>query len=208
MAAAVDAYLRWPPWKKLFSMAFSCLVLAVGYYFLPGIGIKAQQATLSALKDEYTQLERKVSENKAIADNLSRVKEEVDQLDEKLERAKKKLPDKEEIPIVLKTVSELGKEAGLEFLLFRPGKPVPKDFYAEVPLELEMIGRYHDLAAFFDKVGKLSRIVTIEDIKFGKAVPGEGGMQLTVSCRAVTFKFSEAAAPQAVNGGNKKGEKK
>jgi len=106
---------------------------------------------------------------------------------------------------VLKTVSELGKESGLEFLLFRPGKQVPKDFYAEVPLELGILGRYHDLAIFFDKVGKLSRIVTIEDINFGKAVPSdEGGMELTVSCRAVTFKFAEPAPKPDKKGGKNK----
>lgn len=205
MAAAVDAYLRWPAWKKLTAMIIVCLAVAASYYFLPGVGIKAQQATLTGLKNEYAQLERKVSENKAIADNLPRVKEEVRRLDAQLERAKKKLPDKDEIPLVLKTVSELGKEAGLEFLLFRPGKQVPKDFYAEVPLELGILGRYHDLAIFFDKVGKLSRIVTIEDINFGKAVPNdEGGMELTVSCRAVTFKFVEQPPEPGKKGGKNK----
>ncbi len=114
-------------------------------------------------------------------------------LEEKLAEALEKLPDKEEIPSLLQKVSDLGKDAGLEFLLFKPGAPVPKDFYAEVPLEMQVLGRYHDLATFFDKVGRLDRIVTIQDSDFANPKVEESGVKLTVSCRAVTFKFLEAA---------------
>lgn len=199
MAAALDAYLKWPARKKALVWIVVCLLVGVAYYFL---GFQPRLETLRGLESQYDRLGKELRENQAIADNLPRVKEEVQRLDERLALALEKLPNKEEIPTLLQTISDLGKEAGLEFLLFKPGAPTPKDFYAEVPLELQMVGHYHDLATFFDKVGRLPRIVTIEDADFGSPKPGPGGMRLTVSCRAVTFKFLEPGEQaQAKKGG-------
>jgi len=204
MAGAVDTYLKWPARRKVIVWIVICAVVGVAYYFL---GFQPRLNELRSLETQYDALGKELRENQAIADNLAVVKEEVRRLDEKLEEAKQKLPEQEEIPNLLQKISDLGKEAGLEFLLFKPGTPTPKDFYAEVPLELQIFGKYHDLATFFDKVGRLDRIVTIEDIDFGSPKPGPGGVKLTVSCRAVTFKFLEpaeqAAAAQAKAGGKK-----
>ncbi len=188
MAAAVDSYLKWPATRKAIVWLLLCAVVGALYYFL---GFQPRLETLRTLEADYDRLGKELRENQAIAANLPKVKEEVKILDERLAQALEKLPNTEEIPTLLQTVSDLGKESGLEFLLFKPGAPVPRDFYAEVPLELQIYGHYHDLATFFDKVGRLPRIVTIQDIDFGSAKPGPGGMDLTVSCRAVTFKFLE-----------------
>ncbi|GAB4267277.1 MAG: type 4a pilus biogenesis protein PilO [Deferrisomatales bacterium] len=192
MAAALDTYLKWPATRKALVWFALCAVVVLAYVFAPGIGFNARLERLRALQERYDRLGKELRENQAIAENLPRVKEEVARLDEELARALEKLPDKEEIPTLLQTISDLGKEAGLEFLLFKPGSPTPKDFYAEVPLEMQVRGRYHDLAVFFDKVGRLPRIVTIQNTDFGSPKPGPGGVMLTVSCRAVTFKFLES----------------
>ena len=203
MAAPVDSYLKWPASRKALVWIVFCLVVVLGYYFL---GFQPKLRTLQGLQDQYERLGKELRENQAIADNLPRVKEEVRLLDEKLAQALEKLPDKDEIPSLLRTVSDLGKDSGLEFLLFKPGKAVPKDFYAEVPLEMQLVGRYHDVATFFDKISRLPRIVTIESGDFGNPKPGPGGVKLTVSCRALTFKFLEPGEqPEA---GKKKGGKK
>jgi len=205
MAGAIDTYLKWPARRKAIIWVLICAVIGVAYYFA---FFQPRLQQLRELEVQYDQLGKELRENQAIADNLATVQEEVRRLDEKLNEAKQKLPEQEEIPTLLQKISDLGKEAGLEFLLFKPGTPTPKDFYAEVPLELQILGRYHDLASFFDKVGRLDRIVTIEDIDFGAPKPGPGGVKLTVSCRAVTFKFLEpaeqAAAAQAKTSGGKK----
>lgn len=188
MAGAVDTYLKWPKSKKAIVWLICGTVIAVVYYFA---FFQPRIQALRSLEAEYDKLGNELRENQAIADNLSQVKEEVQRLDQKLAQALEKLPNKEEIPSLLQTVSDLGKESGLEFLLFKPAPPVAKDFYAEVPLELQILGRYHDLAIFFDKIGRLPRIVTIEDIDFGGAKSGPGGVKLTVTCKALTFKFLE-----------------
>jgi len=76
----------------------------------------------------------------------------------------KALPDKKEIPSLLTSISEAGKEAGLEFLLFQPISEINKDFYAEIPVSIKVAGNYHNVGLFFDNVSRLFRIVNIKDI--------------------------------------------
>ena len=209
MAAVLDAYLKWPTKKKVLVWLLFCLVIGAAYYF---VGFQPRLEQLRALEGDFDRLTKELQENKAIADNLPRVKEEVRRLDQMLAQALEKLPNKEEIPNLLRTVSDLGRDSGLDFLLFKPAPPVPKDFYAEVPLELQVLGRYHDIAVFFDKVGRLPRIVTIQDLDLGGAKPTPGGLKLTASCRATTFKFLEAgekaaAAPKPAGAGKPKAGK-
>ncbi len=204
MAGAVDAYLKWSGRKKALVWVVLCAVVGAGYYFAL---FQPSLEELRSLEAQYEKLGKELRENQAIADNLAQVKEEVRRLDEKLNEAKQKLPEQEEIPTLLQKVSDLGKEAGLEFLLFKPGAPVPRDFYAEVPLELQVYGSYHDLAAFFDKVGRLDRIVTIESSDLGTPKATPGGLKLTANCRAATFKFlepGEVAAQATTTGGQRR----
>lgn len=188
MAAALDTYLKWPIRKKAIVWVLFCLTVILLYNFL---GFQPRLQRLRGLQDEYERLGKDLRENQAIADNLPLVKEEVRRLDAKLALALEKLPNSEEIPTLLRTVSDLGREAGLDFLLFKPAAPAPKEFYAEVPLEIQVLGRYHDIAVFFDRVGKLPRIVTIQDLELGGAKPTPAGLKLTASCKATTFKFLE-----------------
>jgi type IV pilus assembly protein PilO len=195
MPAVLDSYLKWSMKRRLLLWAGVCLGGILLYYFL---GFQPNLQKLRALEEDYNRLGKELRENEAIAANLPRVKEEVRRLDEKLAQALEKLPNQEEIPALLRTVSDLGRDSGLEFLLFKPSPFVPKDFYAEVPLELQVLGRYHDVAVFFDKIGKLPRIVTIQDLELGGAKRAAAGLKLTASCRATTFKFLEAGEKPAL----------
>lgn len=114
----------------------------------------------------------------------------------------KALPEKEEIPSLLAGVSQAGKDAGLEFVLFQPKPEKRKEFYAEIPVDINVNGSYHEVATFFDKVSNLPRIVNIRSIKMVPTRSGEGGGQgLRTTCQAVTYKFIE-------DSGKKKNKKK
>ena len=110
--------------------------------------------------------------------------------------AMRALPEKEEIPSLLTSISRSGQDVGLEFLLFEPKSEVRKEFYAEIPVAMQVRGGYHDLAIFFDKVARLSRIVNIKNIEMGRA---KDSMDLNTSCTAVTYKFVEPAPPKKDN---------
>jgi type IV pilus assembly protein PilO len=126
-----------------------------------------------------------------------------------LEIMKAQLPDKKELPNLLKTISALGNESGLKFQLFRPLPEVPKEFYAEIPVEIKVVGGYHAVASFFYKVGMLDRIVNITNVEMGKAREEKSEMELTTSCLATTFRFVETAPVQEIKAKEvKKGKEK
>ncbi|MET0151989.1 MAG: type 4a pilus biogenesis protein PilO, partial [Candidatus Binatia bacterium] len=109
-------------------------------------------------------LEAQHSKKTRMVAQLEALRKEVKELDGKLREAIAQLPDQKEIPDLLSTVSSLGRESGLEILLFRQKPEVLQDFYAEVPVEMLMKGTYSQLDEFFAKVGKLNRIVNVKDI--------------------------------------------
>jgi type IV pilus assembly protein PilO len=115
--------------------------------------------------------------------------------------AKKALPLTKEIPSLLAGISESGQEAGLEFLLFKPQNERPKKFYAEIPVSIKVTGRYHDLAAFFDKISKLPRLVNVDNIRLTAPAKGD---KLDITCTAITYRFIEAKPAAAPKKGAKK----
>ena len=109
-----------------------------------------------------------------------------------LKKAMRLLPDKKELPQLLDGITSAGKLAGLDFLLFQPGKEVNKGFYAEIPVVIKVTGLYHDVAVFFDKVSKLPRIVNIGEVKIKSEDRGDSNI-LTTSCIAKTYRFIEGS---------------
>ncbi len=111
--------------------------------------------------------------------------------------AKNKLPEDKEIPSLLASISQSGQDVGLEFFLFAPGAEVLRDFYAEIPVSINVRGTYHNAAVFFDKVAGLPRIVNIRNLKM---TPLKGSNKLDTTCTAVTYKFVEAPPPKPAEG--------
>jgi type IV pilus assembly protein PilO len=99
------------------------------------------------------------------------------------------LPESEEIPTLLTGISKAGKDSGLNFVLFKPKHEDKKDFYAEIPVDMKVIGDYHGIAMFFESVADLNRIVNIRHINI--TPDKKGSSNLLASCTAVTYKFLE-----------------
>jgi type IV pilus assembly protein PilO len=163
-----------------------------GYFvYLP----KASQ--VEGLRSEQLQLQRRLSEVRAVAENVGKFEEEIAALERKLKIALRQLPDSKELPVLLTDVNTLGKTSGLEIKAFRPQPEIRRDFYAEVPIEIEFVGRFHDIATFFDQVAQLPRIVNVN--KLGIKIADESALEtvLKVSGEAVTFRFLEEAEAAA-----------
>ncbi|MBU4101858.1 MAG: type 4a pilus biogenesis protein PilO [Proteobacteria bacterium] len=143
---------------------------------------------LNQLNSDYKNLEKMLASAKKKAAQVNKYREEMKMAEAQYKIAMKALPDKKEIPSLLTNISESGKEAGLEFLLFQPESEINKDFYAEIPVSIKVAGNYHNVGLFFDKVSRLSRIVNIKDIVMETSK--EGNM-LNTSCTAVTYRFVE-----------------
>lgn len=145
---------------------------------------------------ELGRLTKELNESKAIVRELQNFKEQIAKLNEELKMALTQLPNEKEIPEILKNISSLGKESNLEFTLFRPKPEEPQQFYAKVPIELVVLGSYHNIGLFFDRVGKLPRIINVVDFNMARAKDvrgkiGETENLLKTSCFINTYRFIE-----------------
>ena len=170
-------------------LIFSSVFVAVVAIFV-FLLYKPKLEQISNLKKQLKTLENKLIVAKKNAADLEKFQKKMQQAEVQFKTAMKALPEKEEIPSLLTSISRSGQDVGLDFLLFEPKSEIRKEFYAEIPVAMQVKGGYHDLAIFFDKVARLSRIVNIKNIKMARA---KDSMDLNTSCTAVTYKFVEPA---------------
>ena len=175
--------------RVLISVGFFTLLAGVFIYFFFWPKLEKIQTLTADLK----KLEDKLKTAKRNAADLKKFQTKMKEAEAQFNMAMKKLPEKEEIPSLLTSISRSGQDVGLEFLLFEPKSEVRKEFYAEIPVAMKVKGGYHDLAVFFDKVARLSRIVNIKNIEMGRE---KDSTDLNASCTAVTYKFVEPAPPK------------
>jgi type IV pilus assembly protein PilO len=190
MDARVEKILNLPAYQRILIVLVLMVTLGAGFYFL----------VYQGQVDEYGKYEKRrdaaqvtLKKNQRIADKLDVYKKEYAKLEEDLQRALGELPLKKEIPSLLTSIGSLAKEQGLAILRFQPKGESAKDFYAEVPVNLKLEGTYHQAALFFDAVGRMERIVNIKDLKMGGAKAENGDTNLSIDCRAITFRFLENA---------------
>lgn len=179
----------------------SAIVLLVGSFayfaYLP------KHKEIGKLESEYKNLAEKLDKAKKTAKQLNFYRTKMKAAEAQFNIVMKALPEKEEIPTLLNGISQAARDAGLDITKFQPNPEVAKEFYAEVPITINVSGDYHNVAIFFDKISKLPRIVTIEAVKL---LPDKDGLTLSTSCTAVTYKFIEPVEKKPP--GKKKKKKK
>jgi type IV pilus assembly protein PilO len=155
------------------------------YFFFMPIQTQLKQAsqTLDARTSQLTIVRQQARSLKEWEEKMARV-------EEAFYIATRALPDKKEVPSLLKSVSNAGSSAGLNIQLFQPGAPVTRDFYKEIPLAMKMEGSYLQIADFFFQVSRLNRIVNIRNIDLRRNKSASGLIDMT--CNAVTYMFVEA----------------
>ncbi len=203
MAITLNTIVKLPKSRKLLILACILGAIAALYAYLVYLPASAE---IEKKKASISGQEIQLRELRTIAANIKLFRAESAKLREELQLAMAQLPTSKEIPSLLANVSNLGKEAGLEFLLFRPTPEVSREFYAEIPVEIKVKGTYNDVAIFFDKVGKLPRIVNISGVSMEGAKEVFDRWEITTSCTATTFKFIEKATTEVVK--DKKVEEK
>lgn len=160
---------------------------------------------ITRLNKEIAGLEKKINQAKIKARTLKKFEAEQVEVEAQFGEALKLLPNEREIPTLLRSITQLGSDANLEFRLFSPNKEKARDFYIEIPVSMEVSGTYHDVATFFDKVGRMKRIVNILDISMNPVK--ERSTNLTTKCDAVTYRFKREVDEKTEAGKNKKKKK-
>ena len=204
MAITLETFVKLPTSRKIVVLVVLIAVMSGLFFYLiywPNLDV------LKKKKAEVEVLERQVRELRTVAANMKRFQAEASRLREELQVAITQLPTSKEIPSLLSNISQLGKDSGLEFLLFKPIGEINKEFYAEIPVEIKVKGSYNNVAMFFDKVGKLPRIVNISEVSMDTAKEVMGRWEINTSCTATTFKFIDKDASELTKD-KKSGEQK
>ncbi len=200
----LDDLLERPTGQKIALLAGAILVIvALDWQYFYG----ARAAQLSKLQQELSERRAELEVKKGRADARADVERELRDLSAELKRAEARLPDQREIADLLSSIAGNARKSGLDITLFRQKPEVYRDFYAEVPVQMEMRGTYHDLVAFLDRVKRLDRIVNVANIQLKKPRVDGDRVLIDASCTATTFRFLDEAERRRVAEEAKKGEK-
>jgi len=183
----------WPILPKL-GVLFITLVLIIfaSYWF----DWKAQIEQIDQEKLKEEGLRKTFLTKKSEAINLPAYQKQLEDIEKQFGALLKQLPGKSEMDALLIDINQAGLGRGLQFELFKPAaQETRRDFYAELPITIKVSGSYHDIGAFASDIGKLSRIVTLENIALGSAGKG-GGLALDATAKTFRYLDDEELAQQ------------
>jgi type IV pilus assembly protein PilO len=186
MHPQVEKIIQLPLPQKMAGVAVIVIALGAGFFF--GLE-KPKLDELKGLQGKLDKIKADINETRKFANNLPKFKAEFEELKKNLDSALTELPNSKEIPTLLTSITSAGKGAGLDFLTFRPKGETPKDFYAEVPVDIVVSGPFFGIANFFVAVGNLPRIVNISNLSFTDIRNDRGRNIVKVTCQATTFRF-------------------
>ena len=198
----------WPQSVKIFfTVLLMGFVLLVGWYFF----VSDQQDSLNTLAGKENQLKQEFSTKQAKSVNLEALQQQLDEMQDMLRQLLRQLPSKTEMPELLIDISQTALSAGLQVDSFVPQPEVPKDFYAEKPIQLKMVGTYHQFGTFISGVASLPRVVilTMHDVALTPQHAGKDGTstdgQLVLQGTVKTYRYlDEDEAAAAAKGPAKK----
>ena len=177
----------WSPPAKGALILLVCALIAGGWYFH---AIRDQHALLEGYEKEEAGLRGELVENYRKVVNLEHYRQQLAQMEADFGDLLRQLPDRSEIAALLIEISQTGLAAGLEFELFQPMAEVPGDFYTELPINMKVVGSYHQFGAFISGLAAMPRILTIHDVNIVKR-SGDAAeqAQLEMAMVARTYRY-------------------
>jgi len=191
---ALKTGLEGKPWYLGLAagLVAGAILLGLGYWqFLTGM-----MDTIEGQKKQLQDLQTKIQEGRAAKQQLPKFREEVRQLELELDKLLRILPARRNTPDLLRRIRSLAEQGDFTLKRFTPGTLSDRDFYSEWPIEIDVEGTYHNLALFFDRISRFSRIINIEDLSI-QAFKGTGTHTIAASFKAKTFVYKEPSAAPA-----------
>ena len=181
---------KYIPLDKKIKIALAVLMViapvALFYFFY----YQSSSNEIVTLGNQRDKLQKEIQDLREKERNKPKLMAQVADIEEEFDTAAQMLPRQKEIPKLLKDISALGRNAGLDFLTFVPRPDIPKDFYSEVPVDISVRGPYHSMGFFLDQVSKLDRIVSVSNITLSNPSRVQGEMLLNSKCQLVTYIFT------------------
>jgi len=174
----------WPVAAKAIVIVVLFIMVCFGVYWFD---TQDQLDKLSGLEKEEVSLKDRVNKKALRAANLEILKQQLVLMEKDFSKLRKQLPNKTEVAALLVDISQTGLSSGLEFELFKPESEIPKEFYAELPIKIRVIGNYHEFGTFVSGVAALPRIVTLHNITMTPKKDDE----MVMSATTKTYRYLE-----------------
>jgi type IV pilus assembly protein PilO len=180
----VDQWTLLNPTKKIAAgvCGLLLLALALSLFLLKPIWDKRGELQEDVVRGR----ERLAQIQKTLA-QIKQFQRDLAQIDLQLKEVTAVLPESQEIPELLKSISSIGQQNALEFLLFKPEPELPRDFVTEVPVGVQLKGQYHQMGIFFDQIRRLPRLINVHNLEMGTY--DEKSAKITARCQLVTYKL-------------------
>jgi type IV pilus assembly protein PilO len=198
---ALKTGLEGKPWYigLAVGLAAGLLLFGLGYWQY----VQPKNDEYAALEVQLGELQNKIQEGRAARQELPKFREEVRQLELELDKLLRILPARRNTPDLMRRIRSLTEQGDFALAKFNPGTLTDKEFFSEWPIAVNVRGSYHNLALFFDRISRFSRIINIENLEILALPPSKEGHTLSASFTAKTFvyKESEPAAPAGAPAG-------
>ena len=184
------------------------LVTALNYFVVAipwGDSISVTEQKVKRVAKEQEQLDRDFIEKTAIANDLNRFRKEKELLEHRLEEALAELPEQKNIDELLQLFQDRAQKAGLEINTIEPQAEKAEGFFARIPIPMTVTGNFHEIATFFDAIGRLRRIVNVSDIVIDSPKDVNGKVVVNGKFLVTTFMFVK---PGEAKASTTKGKKK
>jgi type IV pilus assembly protein PilO len=185
-----DDFAKWPWFAQLLVFVGIAIVIIVLVYFF---SIKDMKRSIIAYNSEWSKLQIDIAKGRENKQRTEQFKQELQRIEAQLNFLKKILPEKEELADLYTKIQERASHFGLKVIMFKPApKPNDKQYYVEYPIDITLNSDYHGLAKFFEDIGKLQRIVNVNDISLqGKTFKDKPEYTLEGKIVAATYTYKE-----------------
>ncbi len=174
----------WPTAAKTIVIVLLFALVSFGVYWFD---TQDQLDKLAGLEKKEVTLKKQVASRAKRAANLEILKQQLVLMEKDFSKLRKQLPNKTEVAALLVDISQTGLSSGLEFELFKPEREIPKEFYAELPIKIRVVGSYHEFGEFVSGIAALPRIVTLHNITMSPKKNDE----MVMSATAKTYRYLE-----------------
>jgi type IV pilus assembly protein PilO len=193
----IEQIAKLPVGVKIGAVAGALVLTTALNYFVIGVNFGASitdiEEGVRKAQQQQGQLDKDFIEKTAIANNLNQFRREKELLEQQLREALAELPEDKKIDELLQLFQDRAQKAGLEIGTIEPGKVASERFYAKIPIPMTVTGNFHEIATFFDSLGRMRRIVNVTDIVLADPKDVNGKVMLQAKFLATTFMFIDPA---------------
>lgn len=192
----IDKFLHLPLLHRIIASCLFFICCGFSFWQFSYSELVLESSELTA---KYEQLSDEILRKQRLVSNLSKYQAQVKTMDEQLSNVLRELPDKKEIDSFLRSISILAVDIGLEVIKFTPLPESRKEYFANIPVNMQLEGSFHQLVTFFDELAHLPRIVNISNINIGLLSIEPEEVIINASCQATTFRYlDEAERPKPI----------